>query len=104
MGYNYNYEGNEMAKILKKTGKYQGKYVAMKSINDTIIVGSGKDHKIALRQASAKGIKGPVLVYVPKKGLPHIYAYAEALAKEKGFSKFTEEDIERIIHKSRGVG
>jgi len=32
-----------------------------------------------------------------------IYSYAETLAKEKGFSKLTEEDIERIIHESRGI-
>ena len=32
-----------------------------------------------------------------------IYSYAETLAKEKDFSKFTEEDIERIIHESRGI-
>jgi hypothetical protein len=32
-----------------------------------------------------------------------IYSYAETLAKEKGFSKFTEKDIERIIHESRGI-
>ena len=32
-----------------------------------------------------------------------IYTYAEALAKERGFSELTEEDIERIIHESRGL-
>ena len=34
---------------------------------------------------------------------PDIYSYAEALAKEKGFSELTEKDIERIIHESRGI-
>ena len=32
-----------------------------------------------------------------------IHSYAESLAKEKGFSELTEEDIERIIHESRGI-
>lgn len=32
-----------------------------------------------------------------------IYSYAEALSEEKGFSKLTEQDIERIIHESRGI-
>ncbi|MDN3512963.1 MAG: hypothetical protein NG747_01030 [Candidatus Brocadia sp.] len=32
-----------------------------------------------------------------------IHRYAESLAKEKGFSELTEEDIERIIHESRGI-
>jgi hypothetical protein len=32
-----------------------------------------------------------------------IYSYTEALAKEKNFSQLTEEDIEKIIHESRGI-
>jgi len=32
-----------------------------------------------------------------------IYSYAENLAKQKGFSVLTEEDIEKIIHESRNV-
>ncbi len=32
-----------------------------------------------------------------------IYTYAEALAEEKRFSELTEDDIERIIHESRGI-
>ena len=32
-----------------------------------------------------------------------VYSYAELLAKEKGLSMLTEEDVERIIHESRGV-
>ena len=34
---------------------------------------------------------------------PDIYGYAESMAKEKGFVDLTEQDIERIIHESRGV-
>jgi len=29
--------------------------------------------------------------------------YAENLAREKGFSELTEDDVERIIHESRGI-
>jgi len=32
-----------------------------------------------------------------------IYTYAETLAKEKGFSELSEDDIEDIIHESRGI-
>jgi len=32
-----------------------------------------------------------------------VYSYAESLAKEKGFLTVTEEEIERIIHESRGI-
>ncbi len=34
---------------------------------------------------------------------PDIYTFAESLAKEEGFSDLTEQDIERIIHESRGI-
>lgn len=30
-------------------------------------------------------------------------AYAENLAREKGFSDLTEDDVARIIHESRGI-
>lgn len=32
-----------------------------------------------------------------------IYSYAESLAKEKGFVDLAEENLEKIIHESRGV-
>lgn len=32
-----------------------------------------------------------------------ISAFAEQLAEEKGFSHYTEADIEKIIHESRGI-
>ena len=32
-----------------------------------------------------------------------IYSYAESIAKEKGFSELTEQDVERIVHESRGI-
>ena len=34
---------------------------------------------------------------------PEIYSFSESLAREKGFISFTEEDVERIIHESRGI-
>ncbi len=32
-----------------------------------------------------------------------VYDYTEAIAKEKGFSHYTEREIERIVHESRGI-
>ena len=32
-----------------------------------------------------------------------IAAYAEGLARERGFADLTEEDVARIIHESRGI-
>lgn len=62
-----------MARVLVKTDKYNGQYVAMKSFDDHTIVGSGKDPKTALKKAASKGVKDPVLVYIPEKEMVHIY-------------------------------
>jgi hypothetical protein len=32
-----------------------------------------------------------------------IYDYAETLAEEKGFNNLTVDDVEKIIHESRGL-
>lgn len=32
-----------------------------------------------------------------------IYSFAESLAREKGFIDVSEEDVEKIIHESRGI-
>ena len=42
------------------------------------------------------------VVLMPVEDL-EIYSFAESLAREKGFISFTEEDVERIIHESRGI-
>lgn len=62
-----------MAKVLVKTDKYNGQYVAMKSFDDHTIVGFGKDPETALKKAASKGVKDPVLLYVPEKEMAHIY-------------------------------
>jgi len=62
------------------------------------------DGHLSLPEETAKDV-GKVfeVILIPVEGA-EIYSYAEALAKEKGFSKLTEEDIERIIHETRGIG
>ncbi len=62
-----------MAKVLVKTDKFKGRYVALKSFKDNTVVGSGKNPAAALKAAKTKGIAEPVLVYVPEKELVHIY-------------------------------
>lgn len=42
------------------------------------------------------------VVLLPVNG-NEVYSFTEGLAQEKGFSQYTGEDIERIIHESRGV-
>lgn len=40
------------------------------------------------------------VILLPKE---NIYSYSERIAKEKEFSMYTEEDIEKVIHESRGI-
>jgi len=62
------------------------------------------DGHLSLPKDTAKDV-GKIfeVILIPLKDA-EIYSYTETLAKEKNFSKFTEEDIEKIIHESRGVG
>lgn len=62
-----------MEKVLVNSDKYYGKYVAMKSIEDNTIVGSGDTPDKALEEARKKGIISPFLLYVPDKNVVHIY-------------------------------
>ncbi len=61
------------------------------------------DGHLSLPEETAKEV-GTVydVVLMPVEGA-EVYSFAESLAKEKGFITFTEEDIERIIHESRGI-
>ena len=61
------------------------------------------DGHLSLPDETAKEV-GSVydVVLMPVEGA-EIYSFAESLAKEKGFVSFTEKDIERIIHESRGI-
>ena len=61
------------------------------------------DGHLSLPDETAKEV-GSVfdVVLMPVEGA-EVYSFAESLAREKGFITFTEEDIERIIHESRGV-
>ena len=61
------------------------------------------DGHLSLPDETAKEV-GSVfdVVLMPVEGA-EVYSFAESLAKEKGFVTFTEEDIERIIHESRGI-
>jgi hypothetical protein len=62
-----------MEKILVTTDEFNGRYVAMKSVDDNTIVGVGDGPEIALREAEEKGFKNPILLYIPEKDLVHIY-------------------------------
>lgn len=62
-----------MEKILVKSDKYNGQYVAIMSADDNTIVGVGNTPEDALNKSREKGVKNPFLLYVPNKDLVHIY-------------------------------
>ncbi|MFH1097998.1 MAG: hypothetical protein V1749_10950 [Candidatus Desantisbacteria bacterium] len=49
---------------------------------------------------ASKGKKSEMILFSLEK---NIYSFTERVAKENGFSNYSEEDIEKIIHESRGV-
>ncbi|MEW5766513.1 MAG: DUF5678 domain-containing protein [bacterium] len=62
-----------MEKVLVNSNKYNGQYVAIISVDDNTIVGSGNTPDEALSKAQKKGIQKPFILYVPDKDLVHIY-------------------------------
>lgn len=61
------------------------------------------DGHLSLPEDTAKDVNKVFEVILIPLEEAEVYSYAESLAKEKGFSKLTEGDIERIIHESRGL-
>lgn len=61
------------------------------------------DGHLSLPEDTAKEVGTVFEVVLMPLEEPDIYSYAESLAKEKGFADMTEQDIERIIHESKGV-
>lgn len=65
---------NMQATILLKDGsKYDGKYVATRSFKNNEVLSSGSDPAKVFNNAKKKGARNPVIFYVPKKGMVHIY-------------------------------
>ena len=62
-----------MEKILVNSDNYNGLYVALKSPDDTTIVGSGKTPEDAIKDAEKKNINNPFILYVPDEEAVHIY-------------------------------
>jgi hypothetical protein len=61
------------------------------------------DGHLSLPDETAKKVGSVFDVVLMPVEDPEIYSFAESLAREKGFIGFTEEDVERIIHESRGI-
>ncbi|OHB37443.1 MAG: hypothetical protein A2Y09_02960 [Planctomycetes bacterium GWA2_39_15] len=61
------------------------------------------DGHLSLPDDTAKEVGKIYEVVLMPIGELDLYSYAESLAKEKGFADLTEQDIEKIIHESRGI-
>lgn len=59
--------------LLKNSGKYGGQFVALRSFQNKKVVSFGADPAVVCAKAQKKGVKDPVIFYVPKKGMVHIY-------------------------------
>ena len=61
------------------------------------------DGHLSLPDETAKEVGSVFDVVLMPVEDSEIYSFAESLAREKGFIDFSEEDVEKIIHKSRGI-
>jgi len=59
--------------MVKNIEKYSGKYVATRSFKNKTAVCSGSDPSKVLDEAKKKGVRNPVVFYVPEKDMIHIY-------------------------------
>jgi len=62
-----------------------------------------EDGHLSLPKDTAREVGKQFEVILLPVGEAEVSAYAENLAREKGFSELTEDDIARIIHESRGI-
>ena len=62
-----------MTKTLVKERKYSGQYVALKTFEDSTVVGHGKTLEEAYQQAQKKGYFEAVITFVPSKNTVQIY-------------------------------
>lgn len=59
--------------LIKDGEKYGGNYVATRSFKDTKVVCFGANPKKVYDEAKGKGVKDPVIFFVPKAGIVNIY-------------------------------
>jgi len=62
-----------MNNALFKDEKYSGQYVAVKSIEDPVVISNGKDPILVHSEALSKGYIDFLILFVPEKDLVHIY-------------------------------
>jgi hypothetical protein len=60
-------------RTLVKNRKYLGCFVALESFNSDRVVAHGRDPFKVQQQADRKGVRRPVIVFVPPKGTLNLY-------------------------------
>lgn len=64
---------SQLALIKNDGEQYSGQYVAVKSFSDREVISHGKQPADVLKEANEKGYSDPVLLFIPEKGMVHIY-------------------------------
>ena len=67
---------SEQEQVLITEEGYEGKYVALRSFLDRVVVASGDNPKIVMEQARQKGCTEPVMFFVPERDISLVYWYA----------------------------
>ena len=67
-----------MDNALFKDEKFNGKYVVIRDFSNSEIITSGDDPKAIYEEAQKKGIKEPLLIFVPNKNMVQIYFHLNA--------------------------
>jgi hypothetical protein len=62
-----------MKQVLIKERKFEGKYVALRDMKDHLPVADGDNPKEVYDAAVRRGVKAPLLLFVPAQGMVHIY-------------------------------
>lgn len=62
-----------MIKTLLKSSNYNGRYIAMKDFDDPAVIADGINPQEAYEKAIKKGLKNPVITFVPIKNMVQIY-------------------------------
>ena len=62
-----------MKNVLFKDEKFSGQYVAVKDLDNPIVISNGKDLSVVHAEALKKGYVDFLLLFVPEKDLVHIY-------------------------------
>jgi high-affinity K+ transport system ATPase subunit B len=53
--------------------RYQGKFVALRSLTDRTVVAWGDDPSEVGTLAAEKGVEEPIVFYVPQEDVPYVY-------------------------------